>query len=78
MVAGETGLYVPLSGQLIIGGVVSFTSTLNEHVADFPTLSVTLHVTAVVPRPNHVPLEIVHAVSVALMPDPSLAVRLQL
>ena len=55
VVAGETGLYVPLSGHPIIGLVVSLTRTLNEHDVDFPTLSVTLHVTAVVPRPNQVP-----------------------
>jgi hypothetical protein len=38
-----------LPGQLIVGGVASVTITLWEHVAEFPTASVAVHVTTVVP-----------------------------
>ena len=44
-------------GQVIIGGVVSTTTTKNEHFAVFPALSVAVHVTLVEPRSNVFPDE---------------------
>jgi hypothetical protein len=40
---------VIFAGQLIVGGCVSFTVTVNEQLDEFPDASSTLQVTVVVP-----------------------------
>ena len=69
VVAGETGLYEPLSGQYIVGALMSDTVTANEHVDVLPALSVTEHIVVVIPRRNHDPLDGVHFERFVLIPE---------
>jgi hypothetical protein len=54
-----------LAGQVIAGGVVSFTVTVNEQLAERPAPSVTVQLTVVVPFGNAVPDAGVHTVAPA-------------
>ena len=52
---GSSAITVKLAGQVIVGGCVSFTVTVNAQVALFPAVSMTEQVTVVVPTGNEEP-----------------------
>ena len=68
------GGVVPMSaGQMMVGGIVSLTTTLNEHDDDSRALSTAVHVTSVVDAPANW-LSVGGLQARELMPELSLAV----